>query len=414
MENDLEFKKDWETTTLGEIAKIVRGASPRPKGDPKYYGGNVPRLMVSDVTRDYFYVTPNTNFLTEEGAKNSRFLEKGSVLIQVSGNPGTPAILNIDACIHDGFAGLKNLNEDIIDKEFLALYLLKIKNQNKKLAFGSTFKNLQTYTLKKIPIPLPPIPEQKQIAHILSTIQEAKAKTEGVIEAAQELKKSMMKHLFTYGPVSVSETNNITLKHTDLGLMPQEWDDYKIQDIAYQKKKTVKPTEIKPTEYVGLEHIKPFQLKIDNYGFSNQVRSSKFFFEEGDILYGKLRPYLNKVAIPHFQGICSTDIIVISGNENCENLFLAYLMETNAFLNHAISTMTGVNHPRTSWEKLKGLNIALPSKQEQSYIVEILQSIDQKIEAEQAKKEALDNLFQSAMQQLMTGQLQMDHLKEAV
>lgn len=64
-----EIPVDWGIGKLGDLSEIVRGASPRPKGDPKYYGGSVPRLMISDVTRDGKYVTPKTDFLTEEGAK---------------------------------------------------------------------------------------------------------------------------------------------------------------------------------------------------------------------------------------------------------------------------------------------------------------------------------------------------------
>ena len=97
----------WPLVKLGTLCKVVRGSSPRPKGDPKYYGGNVPRLMVSDVTRDGKFVTPKIDFLTEAGAEKSRPMKKGDFIIAVSGQPGQALILAIDACIHDGFAGLR-------------------------------------------------------------------------------------------------------------------------------------------------------------------------------------------------------------------------------------------------------------------------------------------------------------------
>ena len=192
---------EWEIVKLGELASVIRGASPRPKGDSRYYGGNVPRLMVADVTRDGKYVTPIIDSLTKEGAKKSRFMKKGDIIIQVSGNPGTPCILNVDCCIHDGFSGLMDLKQDKIDSEFLFYYLTYVREKNSRLAFGSTFKNLQTYAIKKFKIQLPPLFEQKIISFVLSTIQETQEKTENVINSLKELKRSLMKHLFTYGTV---------------------------------------------------------------------------------------------------------------------------------------------------------------------------------------------------------------------
>lgn len=64
-----EFNREWTKTKLGEKMEIFRGASPRPKGDPKYYGGTVPRLMIQDATRDGKYTIPKIDFLTEEGSK---------------------------------------------------------------------------------------------------------------------------------------------------------------------------------------------------------------------------------------------------------------------------------------------------------------------------------------------------------
>jgi type I restriction enzyme, R subunit len=81
---------------LGELCEIVRGSSPRPKGDTRFYGGFIPRLMVADVTRDGKYVTPRINFLNQEGAALSRPMKKGDLVIALSGNPGLASILETD------------------------------------------------------------------------------------------------------------------------------------------------------------------------------------------------------------------------------------------------------------------------------------------------------------------------------
>lgn len=95
--------KGWKTKTISEICRLVRGSSPRPKNDPKYYGGPVPRLMVADLTRDGWFTTPKIDSLTIDGAKKSRPVKSGTIVMAVSGNVGLVSRLQVDACIHDGF-----------------------------------------------------------------------------------------------------------------------------------------------------------------------------------------------------------------------------------------------------------------------------------------------------------------------
>lgn len=104
--------EDWESVPLGRVAQIIRGASPRPKADSRYYGGVIPRLMVQDVTRDGKLVTPSIEFLTDAGAKLSRFCKAGTLTVVCSGTVGVPSILSIDACIHDGFLALVNIRKN--------------------------------------------------------------------------------------------------------------------------------------------------------------------------------------------------------------------------------------------------------------------------------------------------------------
>ena len=153
---------EWPMAELGDLCTIVRGSSPRPKSDPRYYGGPVPRLMVADITRDGMYTVPQIDSLTEEGAAKSRPMKNGDVVITVSGDPGLPTILAVDACIHDGFVGLRNINENV-NREYLYLNLLQQHSTNGEQSVGAVFRNLTTHQVKGFKIPLPPLEAQRTI-----------------------------------------------------------------------------------------------------------------------------------------------------------------------------------------------------------------------------------------------------------
>ena len=139
----------WNTLSVGRIARVIRGASPRPKGDSRYYGGNIPRLMVADVTRDGKYVIPKIDFLTETGAQQSRMMPAGTLTIVCSGTVGIPSILAVDACIHDGFLALAEISDNY-DIEYLYYVFSRLQRDFDSVAtHGGVFTNLTTSILKE-------------------------------------------------------------------------------------------------------------------------------------------------------------------------------------------------------------------------------------------------------------------------
>ena len=197
MQELLKPKEGWVVKRLGEIGIVIRGASPRPQGDTRFYGGTVPRLMVEDVTRDGKFVTPKVDFLTEEGAKRSRPCKAGTLTIVCSGTVGIPSILAVDACIHDGFLALVKIKREY-SSDYLYHQLIVLREKFEQSAtHGGVFTNLTTSILKEFEITFPSENEQTRIATILSDMDAEITILETKLSKAQSIKQGMMQQLLT-------------------------------------------------------------------------------------------------------------------------------------------------------------------------------------------------------------------------
>jgi type I restriction enzyme, S subunit len=172
----------WSVARIDEVCSLVRGSSPRPQGDPLFFGGPVPRLMVADITRDGWLVTPRIDSLTIEGAKLSRPVPSGTVVMAVSGNVGLVSRLAVNACVHDGFVAFTGLDEQRCDPGYLLAVLHFMKSTHEQSKAGAIFINLTTTDIKAMRIPLPPRPLQEEFVYRLA--QRDKMRT--VMNIAQE------------------------------------------------------------------------------------------------------------------------------------------------------------------------------------------------------------------------------------
>ena len=183
--------------------------------------------------------------------------------------------------------------------------------------------------------------------------------------------------------------------------LPKHWKYVQLKEIANLRRENVKPENDLSLSYVGLEHIDSGESQLKRWGNASEVKSTKNRFYFDDILYGKLRSYLDKVVIVEMEGICSTDILVVTANSKTIPRFLVYLLHTQPLIRHAVATSTGVNHPRTSWNSLGEFTLALPPLPEQRAIAHVLQTIQEakstrqrEIALERERKAALmDFLF---------------------
>lgn len=164
------------------------------------------------------------------------------------------------------------------------------------------------------------------------------------------------------------------------------WAAAPLGEVARIERAVIDPAEIQSDmTYVGLEHVDGNGTFVGVSPLSERViESAKFHFSERHLLYGKLRPYLAKIACPDFEGICSTDILPILPGPKIERRFLFHLLRQPAMVAHATARSVGANLPRLSPSVLATFEVPVPPLREQRHIAEVLD----RAEALRAKRRA--------------------------
>ena len=182
----------------------------------------------------------------------------------------------------DGTVLLYPNSQLLTDRYF---YYLVFDHKIKSEGYQRHFK----YLKERIFI-IPPLSEQRKIASILSTVDDNLEKTGTIIEETEQLKKGLVQKLFIEG------IGHLRFKETKVGKVPEAWEVVKLGDVCNKENTKFEPkhsTQVYP--YIGLEHIASNSHRLIGIGKSNKTLSTKNVFKKGDILYVKLRPYLNKV-----------------------------------------------------------------------------------------------------------------------
>ena len=191
-----EFEGEWNKNTLNNLAKIQRGASPRPISSNRWYDNEnkkVGWVRIGDVTNSSRYLYRTEDYFSEEGIKKSRFLPKGSLIMSICATIGKPIITEIDTCIHDGFVGFSDLTN--INKEFLYYILKNLENKFISLSQTGSQANLNTNLINKTKINMPSIKEQEKIANFLTCIDQKIELMEKIVENFLSYHKYIIQHL---------------------------------------------------------------------------------------------------------------------------------------------------------------------------------------------------------------------------
>jgi len=415
--------EEWGVVKLGEIFHIQQGKALSRKKDK----GIRPRFFLRTANVFWGHIDLSTldqmDFSEEEEKKYA--LKSGDLLVCEGGDVGRTAMWEgqLNGVYYQNHLHRLRAKNNDVETRFvmywmqtaLTLLHIYIGTSNK-----TTIPNLSKSRLADFKFPLPPLPEQKKIAAVLSAVQEAKEKTEAVIKATKELKKSLMKYLFTYGPVPVEEAEKVKLKDTEIGEIPEEWKVVRLGDIAEKMKAGGTPrTNIK--EYwengniplVKVEDVvncNKFLTKTNQLITKKGLEQSNAWLVPEESIILSMYGTPGEVCINKFPVAVTQNVMGIIKNREITTEFLYYALKyAKKYTLHFITDRTIFSH--FSLAKAKRLIFPLPPLETQQKIASILSAVDEKIEAEENKKKALEDLFKTLLHDLMTAKIRVNHLE---
>ena len=404
--------EEWRVVRLGEVVKRVKGRKPRTLVEAPL-PNSLPYL-----TADYFRSNQAKKFVPQECLEAVEICEKDDIVLIWDGSNAGQVFTGLNGVLASTMVKLVLENQSI-ERSFLFLYLITQFESLNSQTTGSTIPHVNKNLFFNLPIPLPPLPEQRAIAHVLRTVQRAKEATERVIAALKELKKSLMRHLFTYGPVPVDQADQVPLKETEIGPLPEEWEVVRLGEVAEKPQygftasavaDRVGPKFLRITDIQDARvswHTVPY-CKLDN------VQKKKYRLESGDVLFARIGATTGKsflISECPDAVFASYLIRVRTRRERLLPELLHYVTQRNIYWTQINAAKGGRLKQGINIPVLSGLRIPLPPLPEQRKIAKALRTVDRKIEAEEQRKAALEALFKTLLHHLMTGKVRVKDLQ---
>jgi type I restriction enzyme S subunit len=312
---------------------------------------------------------------------------------------------------------------DILDNTFLKFLLqsIPVQDELRSRATGTTVLGIRQSELRKVPLTLPTLPEQKAIARILGTLDDKIELNRRMNATLEAMARALFQSWFVdFDPVHAKAAGRLpsgmdestaalfpsSLQDSELGKIPKGWKSGSLGDIATNPRRIVQPNEIAPnTPYIALEHMPRRSMALAEWEASAQVESGKTTFNQNEILFGKLRPYFHKVGIAPISGVCSTDILVLTPKQP---ELLGLLLEhasSDEVVQFADKHSTGTKMPRTNWSDLSSFKIAVPPLSIATVFNLFFRSIITQIHASLHQSRTLQNIGNTLLPKLMSGEV---------
>jgi len=409
------FPSDWDVDRIDSAFDIQQGKQVSQRNRDGEH--QRPFLRTKNVFWNRLDLTELDQMHFSEAEQSRLELRAGDLLVCEGGSIGRTALWNnkVEGCLHQNHLHRLRVKSGRADAQF-GVFWLWYAFDVAKLYFGrgniTTIPNLSQSKLAELPMALPPLPEQKKIAHILSTVQRAIEAQERIIQTTTELKKALMQKLFTEGLRGEPQ------KQTEIGPIPESWEVVDLGEVinlfagyAFKSDEGISESN---TQLLRMGNLYQNTLDLNRspifYPDSFAAAHKRFVLKEGDLVMsltgtsGK-EDYGFTVRIPKTdktlllnQRVTRIDVT----DHRLQKDFAHHFLLSRKFLDHLYPTAKGMKQANLSTNAMKKLKVVLPGEAEQSEIAMCFKSLDQKVVVAGRKLAALQDLFRTLLHELMT------------
>ena len=398
---------------LGDVADVSFSSV-----DKKIVDGEVP-IELCNYT-DVFYnrrIRAGMKLMTATATPTERdtwSLRKGDVLFTKDSE--TPDEIGVPSYVSDHMPnvlcgyhlGLARSSSKMAHGTFLARALASRASAQEfsRIANGVTRFGLTLGATRNLPILLPPLPEQRAIAAVLDSIDDAIERTEAVIAAMERLRDALLHELLTRG---VPGWHSEWKEAPGVGIIPASWGLVRLGEVAEVASVQADPREkrFQRDLFVAPDDMESGSGRLISRRTVADAAaiSGKYQFSKGDILYSKIRPYLMKVYIPRESGLCSADVYPLRPNAALEPSYLAAVLLTPQFTAYTRTCSDRTGIPKVNRVDLFKYSLSLPPLAEQRAIAAVLDGVDEAIAHGRSEADVLHSCKASAADALLTGRM---------
>ena len=399
---------DWMEKSLGEFVRLQRGHD-LPASDRR--SGQIPVMGSGGLTGFHDHA-----------------LAKGPGV--VIGRSGVGSMGVVSYCPADYWPHNTVLYvTDFLGNDERFTYYLLHHLKLRRFDSGSAQASLNRNYIYPIRIVVPDPEEQRFVGHILGALDDKIELNRRMNDTLEAIARTLFKSWFVdFDPVRAKVEGRATglpkqleelfpnrFVESELGEIPEGWRVGSLGDVAEHPRRGVQPDEIDPsTPYIALEHMPRRCLALAEWGTADGLGSNKFEFKRGEILFGKLRPYFHKVGVAPIDGVCSTDIVVVTPKTDAWFGFVLAHVSSDAFVEYTNAGSTGTKMPRTSWGEMARYPVALsPEKIVTAFDRHIRQAAAQ-IVARVHESRTLVVLRDTLLPKLISGELRVTNAKQFI
>ena len=377
-----------EKVKLGDVCDVLNGFAFKSR---QYVDKGIRIIRIANVQKGYledskpcFYPVKLTDSLKQY------ILEENDLLVSLTGNVGRVALLEksfLPAALNQRVACLRIKDESRICKRYLyhALNSSLFENNCVESANGIAQKNMSTTWLKGYRIPAPSMVEQEIIIKQLDLIQRQISNVKRQLSEFDSLVKSRFVEIFG-----------------DLKLNKYNWPIEPFESFAVIDTHMANNLDAYANKpHIGIDSIESNSGRLSGYRTvaEDGIISGKYPFTAQHIIYSKIRPALNKVALPDFDGVCSADAYpILPAKERCNRIYLAQVMRSSYFLDYVLPLSGRAQMPKVNKKALQGFSMPLPPLELQQEFATFVSQVDKSRFIAQQQIEKLQMLYDSLAQ----------------